>query len=154
MPGWIPIDLAKSRMSSFVNSSGLRIGSLASSAGGMSVSAANRSASSSYFAMSGSTSIYFLSRLLEGVGAAAIVTIEGVSKADGALDSVQQAFHDAGVPQCGFCQAGQIMQASALLQQNPHPSHDEIRDTMSGNICRCGCYQRIETAVLIAATGA
>jgi isoquinoline 1-oxidoreductase subunit alpha len=67
---------------------------------------------------------------------------------------VQKAWREVNVPQCGFCQAGQIMQASALLLQNPHPSHDEIRESMSGNICRCGCYQRIEEAVRVAATGA
>lgn len=81
-----------------------------------------------------------------------VVTIEGL---DAHGDHpVQKAWREVNVPQCGFCQAGQIMQAAALLQQNPHPSHDEIRDTMSGNICRCGCYQRIEIAVLNASTGA
>jgi isoquinoline 1-oxidoreductase subunit alpha len=81
-----------------------------------------------------------------------VTTIEGL---DAHGDHpVQKAWREVSVPQCGFCQAGQIMQAAALLQQNPHPSHDEIRDTMSGNICRCGCYQRIETAIRIAATGA
>ena len=58
------------------------------------------------------------------------------------------------VPQCGYCQAGQIMQAAALLTENPHPSTEQIRDTMAGNICRCGCYQRIEAAIRLAATGA
>jgi isoquinoline 1-oxidoreductase subunit alpha len=81
-----------------------------------------------------------------------VTTIEGL---DAHGDHpVQKAWREVNVPQCGFCQAGQIMQAAALLQQNPHPSHDEIRDNMSGNICRCGCYQRIEVAVRIAATGA
>ncbi len=81
-----------------------------------------------------------------------VTTIEGL---DAHGDHpVQKAWREVNVPQCGFCQAGQIMQAAALLQQNPHPSHDEIRDTMSGNICRCGCYQRIEVAVRIASTGA
>jgi isoquinoline 1-oxidoreductase subunit alpha len=81
-----------------------------------------------------------------------VTTIEG-------LDShgdhpVQKAWRELNVPQCGFCQAGQIMQAAALLAQSPHPSDQEIRDTMSGNICRCGCYQRIEAAIRTAATGA
>ena len=80
-----------------------------------------------------------------------VVTIEGL---DAHGDHpVQKAWREANVPQCGYCQAGQIMQASALLKDNPHPSDDEIRDTMSGNICRCGCYQRIEAAVRLAATG-
>jgi isoquinoline 1-oxidoreductase alpha subunit len=81
-----------------------------------------------------------------------VTTIEGL---DAHGDHpVQKAWREISVPQCGFCQAGQIMQAAALLTQNPHPTHDQIRETMSGNICRCGCYQRIETAVRIAATGA
>jgi isoquinoline 1-oxidoreductase alpha subunit len=80
-----------------------------------------------------------------------ITTIEGLHPTGD--HPVQKAWREANVPQCGYCQAGQIMQASALLQQNPHPSNAEIRDTMSGNICRCGCYQRIETAVRLAATG-
>ena len=57
------------------------------------------------------------------------------------------------VPQCGYCQAGQIMQAAALLQQTPHPSDEDITSAMSGNICRCGCYQRITAAVRLASTG-
>jgi isoquinoline 1-oxidoreductase alpha subunit len=57
------------------------------------------------------------------------------------------------VPQCGYCQAGQIMQAAALLIENPKPNHDQIREAMAGNICRCGCYQRIENAVHLASTG-
>jgi isoquinoline 1-oxidoreductase alpha subunit len=81
-----------------------------------------------------------------------VTTIEGL---DAHGDHpVQKAWREINVPQCGFCQAGQIMQAAALLQQNPHPSHDDIRDTMSGNICRCGCYQRIEIAIRNASTGA
>jgi isoquinoline 1-oxidoreductase subunit alpha len=80
-----------------------------------------------------------------------ITTIEGLDPHGD--HPVQKAWREANVPQCGFCQAGQIMQAAALLKENPHPSHDEIRDTMSGNICRCGCYQRIEAAIRLAATG-
>jgi isoquinoline 1-oxidoreductase alpha subunit len=57
------------------------------------------------------------------------------------------------VPQCGFCQAGQIMQASALLAATPNPTDQEILDGMRDNICRCGCYQRIVAAVRVAATG-
>ena len=81
-----------------------------------------------------------------------VVTIEGLSP-DG-NHPVQQAWRDLSVPQCGFCQAGQIMQAAALLSAKPNPSDQEILDGMQGNICRCGCYQRIVAAVRSAATGA
>lgn len=81
-----------------------------------------------------------------------VVTIEGLSE-DG-NHPVQQAWREVNVPQCGFCQAGQIMQASALLAANPTPSDEEILKGMQGNICRCGCYQRIVAAVRQAATGA
>ena len=70
-----------------------------------------------------------------------------------AITPVQKAWRQVNVPQCGFCQAGQIMQAAALLAENPKPSHDQIREAMAGNICRCGCYQRIENAVHLASTG-
>jgi isoquinoline 1-oxidoreductase alpha subunit len=82
---------------------------------------------------------------------AAITTIEGLSPEG--LHPVQQAWQELDVPQCGYCQAGQIMQAAALLMDNPKPSHDQIREAMAGNICRCGCYQRIENAVHLASTG-
>jgi isoquinoline 1-oxidoreductase alpha subunit len=82
----------------------------------------------------------------------AVVTIEGLSE-DG-KHPVQQAWRDLNVPQCGFCQSGQIMQASALLAANPNPTDQEILDGMQGNICRCGCYQRIVSAVRQASTGA
>jgi isoquinoline 1-oxidoreductase subunit alpha len=81
-----------------------------------------------------------------------ITTIEGLST-DGS-HPVQKAWHALNVPQCGYCQAGQIMQASALLASSKNPSDQEIADTMSGNICRCGCYQRITAAIKAAATGA
>lgn len=81
-----------------------------------------------------------------------ITTIEGLSS-DGD-HPVQVAWRDQHVPQCGFCQAGQIMQAASLLSQNPDPSDQEILDGMSGNVCRCGCYERIVSAVRQAATGA
>ena len=80
-----------------------------------------------------------------------IVTIEGLDPHGD--HPVQKAWREANVPQCGYCQAGQIMQAAALLKQNPKPSDDDIRNTMAGNICRCGCYQRIVTAVRLASTG-
>ena len=80
-----------------------------------------------------------------------IVTIEGLHPTGD--HAVQKAWRQVNVPQCGFCQAGQIMQAAALLMDNPKPSHDQIREAMAGNICRCGCYQRIENAVHLASTG-
>jgi isoquinoline 1-oxidoreductase alpha subunit len=60
---------------------------------------------------------------------------------------VQAAWLDLGVPQCGYCQSGQIMAATALLKQNPRPTDDQIDATMSGNICRCGTYTRIRAAI-------
>jgi len=81
-----------------------------------------------------------------------VTTIEGLSP-DG-NHPVQQAWRELNVPQCGFCQAGQIMQAAALVAAKPSPSDQEILDGMQGNICRCGCYQRIVAAVRHAATGA
>jgi isoquinoline 1-oxidoreductase alpha subunit len=81
-----------------------------------------------------------------------VVTIEGLSP-DG-NHPVQQAWRDLNVPQCGFCQTGQIMQAAGLLAKNQNPSDAEIIEAMQGNVCRCGCYQRIAAAVRQAATGA
>jgi isoquinoline 1-oxidoreductase alpha subunit len=81
-----------------------------------------------------------------------ITTIEGLSS-DG-NHPVQIAWREANVPQCGYCQAGQIMSAAALLKQKPAPSDKDITDAMSGNLCRCGCYQRIHQAVRAAAKGA
>ena len=80
-----------------------------------------------------------------------VVTIEGLDPHGD--HPVQKAWREANVPQCGYCQAGQIMQAAALLKQNPHPSDNQIRDAMAGNLCRCGCYQRIVDAVRLASTG-
>ena len=85
------------------------------------------------------------------VAGKAITTIEGLS-ADG-NHPVQQAWREVQVPQCGFCQAGQIMQAASLLSEKADPSDQEILDGMSGNICRCGCYERIVAAVRVASTG-
>jgi isoquinoline 1-oxidoreductase alpha subunit len=81
-----------------------------------------------------------------------VTTIEGLSK-DG-NHPVQIAWRELNVPQCGFCQAGQIMQAASLLAANPKPSDKQILNGMQGNICRCGCYQRIVAAVRHASTGA
>lgn len=80
-----------------------------------------------------------------------VTTIEGLSP-DGE-HAVQAAWRKVSVPQCGFCQAGQIMQAASLLAKNRAPSDAEIVEAMAGNICRCGCYQRIHEAVRIAAGG-
>jgi isoquinoline 1-oxidoreductase alpha subunit len=84
------------------------------------------------------------------VKTAAITTIEGLSvNGDHPL---QKAWDETDVPQCGYCQAGQIMTAAALLKRNPHPSITEIEDTMQGNICRCGAYHRIREAIKLAST--
>jgi isoquinoline 1-oxidoreductase alpha subunit len=74
-----------------------------------------------------------------------VVTIEGLSS-DGS-HPVQRAWKAQNVPQCGYCQPGQIMQAAALLAQTPKPNDQQITDAMSGNICRCGTYQRIRAAI-------
>lgn len=80
-----------------------------------------------------------------------IVTIEGLSPNGDHI--VQVAWRQVSAPQCGYCHAGQIMQAAALLAQNPRPSRDEVTTAMAGNICRCGCYQRIVEAIHLASTG-
>ncbi|MDE2014765.1 MAG: (2Fe-2S)-binding protein [Alphaproteobacteria bacterium] len=79
-----------------------------------------------------------------------ITTIEGLSR-DGD-HPVQKAWRELGVPQCGYCQPGQIMQAASLLKENPNPSEAEIVSAMAGNICRCGTYQRILAGIKLAAT--
>ena len=81
-----------------------------------------------------------------------VVTIEGLSP-DG-NHPVQVAWREINVPQCGFCQTGQIMQAAGLLAQKKAPSDAEILEAMAGNVCRCGCYERIVAAVRQVATGA
>jgi aerobic-type carbon monoxide dehydrogenase small subunit (CoxS/CutS family) len=78
-----------------------------------------------------------------------VVTIEGLSTEG--LHPVQRAWLAEDVPQCGYCQAGQLMTAAALLRSNPHPSDEEIEAAMQGNLCRCGTYQRIRRAVRRAA---
>jgi isoquinoline 1-oxidoreductase alpha subunit len=83
--------------------------------------------------------------ILEGVK---ITTIEGLSK-DG-KHPVQEAWKEIDVPQCGYCQSGQIMTASAFLAENKRPSEKQIREAMHGNICRCAAYNRIEKAVKFA----
>ena len=86
---------------------------------------------------------------VSSVGEQPITTIEGLSEHGD--HPVQQAWMEIDVYQCGYCQAGQIMQASALLKNNPNPTDEEIEATMSGNICRCGTYTRIKKAIHLAA---
>jgi len=75
-----------------------------------------------------------------------VVTIDGLAK-DGVLSPVQQAWVDNDVAQCGYCQAGQIMTAAALLNKHPNPTDAQIDEAMAGNLCRCGTYFRIRTAI-------
>jgi isoquinoline 1-oxidoreductase subunit alpha len=86
---------------------------------------------------------------MRSVAGKTVVTIEGLSaKAD---HPAQEAWRQANVPQCGYCQSGQIMQAAALLKQKPRPTDADIDSAMKGNICRCGTYQRIREAIKMAA---
>jgi len=87
---------------------------------------------------------------IANVGDLAITTIEGLSSEVG--KKVQQAWLAHDVPQCGYCQGGQILAATALLTRTPHPSEAEIDDAMAGNICRCGTYIRIRAAIKDVAT--
>lgn len=77
-----------------------------------------------------------------------VITIEGVADLN---QKIQKAWEDLNVPQCGFCQPGQIVSALALLHENPNPSDEDIDTAMSGNICRCGTYVRIRKAIHLAA---
>jgi aerobic carbon-monoxide dehydrogenase small subunit len=81
------------------------------------------------------------------VEGSAITTIEGLAK-DGRLNPLQQAFLAAGAVQCGFCIPGQVMAAQYLLQRNSHPTPSDVREALSGNLCRCGGYEQIVAAVL------
>ena len=90
---------------------------------------------------------------IDSIGDAAITTIEAIGETE-AGRKVQQAWLDLDVVQCGYCQSGQIMSASALLMSNAHPTDSDINDAMSGNVCRCGTYNRIRDAIKLAATGA
>jgi isoquinoline 1-oxidoreductase alpha subunit len=87
---------------------------------------------------------------IDSVGTSAITTIEAIANTP-AGRKIQKAWLDLEVVQCGYCQSGQIMSASALLASNPHPSDNEIDDAMSGNICRCGTYVRVREAIKQAA---
>jgi isoquinoline 1-oxidoreductase subunit alpha len=88
---------------------------------------------------------------VSAVGAKKITTIEGLSR--NRSHPVQRAWIAEQVPQCGYCQSGQIMQAAALLAKKPHPTRDEIDRAMASNICRCATYQRIRRAIERAAAG-
>ena len=88
---------------------------------------------------------------MRGLDNKRVVTIEGLS-ADGS-HPLQRAWAAVNVPQCGYCQAGQIMQAAGLLAATPHPTDEDIDRAMAGNICRCGTYQRIRAAIKQAASG-
>lgn len=88
---------------------------------------------------------------ISSIGRKSITTIEGLSVHGD--HPVQKAWLEVDVPQCGYCQAGQIMSAAALLKNNPNPSDEDIDSFMNGNICRCGTYLRIKKAIKLAAKG-
>ena len=87
---------------------------------------------------------------IDSVGTSAITTIEAVGRTP-AGQAVQKAWLDLDVPQCGYCQSGQIMSASALIAGNPHPTDADIDGAMAGNVCRCGTYVRIRQGIKQAA---
>ena len=84
---------------------------------------------------------------LDAVDGTEVVTIEGLAGEDGTLHPLQQAFLDHGGYQCGYCTPGMIMNAYALLREQPHPTRQQILDAMDGNLCRCSAYQRIVAAI-------
>jgi isoquinoline 1-oxidoreductase alpha subunit len=92
------------------------------------------------------TAVRSCSLPVSAIGNKKVTTIEGISSGD-EVHPVQQAWMDENVPQCGYCQTGQIMSAVALLEKNPTPNDQEIETAMSGNICRCGTYERIRKAI-------
>ncbi|MFT6873746.1 MAG: isoquinoline 1-oxidoreductase alpha subunit [Roseivirga sp.] len=95
------------------------------------------------------TAVRSCSLPVSAVTGQSITTIEGLS--ENGDHPVQKAWLEIDVPQCGYCQAGQIMSAAALLKSNPNPSDEDIDSAMSGNICRCGTYVRIRKAIKTAA---
>ena len=95
------------------------------------------------------TAIRSCSLPVSSIGGAKITTIEGLSEKSNHV--LQKAWIKHDVPQCGYCQAGQIMNAASLLAQNPNPSDQDIEVAMNGNICRCGTYTRIKAAIKTAA---
>lgn len=84
---------------------------------------------------------------VSAVAGRSVTTIEGIGTPD-ALHPLQAAWVEHSVPQCGYCQSGQIMTAAALLERNPNPTATEVESAMAGNLCRCGCYPRIKAAIL------
>ena len=88
---------------------------------------------------------------VETVQGAQVKTLEGVASSDGTLAPIQQAFLDGFATQCGFCTAGMIMAAEALLERNPDPSREDVIRAISGNVCRCTGYESIVAAILDAA---
>lgn len=96
------------------------------------------------------TAVRSCSLPVSAIGTKKVITIEGLSeKGD---HPVQQAWHEVDVAQCGYCQAGQIMTAAALLAKTPKPTQEQIDNAMNGNLCRCGTYHRIREAVVLAST--
>ncbi|MBS1507125.1 MAG: (2Fe-2S)-binding protein [Bacteroidetes bacterium] len=87
---------------------------------------------------------------VSAIGTKKVTTIEGLS--ENGDHPVQQAWHEVDVAQCGYCQAGQIMTAAALLAKTPKPSAEQIDTAMNGNLCRCGTYHRVREAVVLAST--
>jgi isoquinoline 1-oxidoreductase alpha subunit len=87
---------------------------------------------------------------VSAIGTKKVITIEGLSEKGN--HPVQQAWHEVDVAQCGYCQAGQIMTAAALLAKTPKPTTEQIDNAMNGNLCRCGTYHRIREAVVLAST--
>ncbi|MBI05088.1 MAG: (2Fe-2S)-binding protein [Pelagibacteraceae bacterium] len=77
-----------------------------------------------------------------------LITVEGLADPDGMLNSLQKAFNENGALQCGFCTAGILMSATKFLQENSNPTRDEVRDMLSGHICRCTGYEQIVRAIL------
>lgn len=87
---------------------------------------------------------------VSAIGDSPVTTIEGLSQ--NGDHPLQQAWNEVDVPQCGYCQAGQIMTAASFLKENPKPTMTQIQEAMNGNICRCGAYHRIREAVKLAST--
>jgi carbon-monoxide dehydrogenase small subunit len=81
-----------------------------------------------------------------------VVTVEGIYRGE-TLHPIQRAFHELGAPQCGYCTPGMVMAAVAFLNKNPHPTMEEIKEALSGNLCRCGGYQKYADAVLAVSRG-
>jgi aerobic-type carbon monoxide dehydrogenase small subunit (CoxS/CutS family) len=92
--------------------------------------------------------------LTHTVRGASVVTVEGVGGANGELHPVQQAMIEELAPQCGYCTPGQVVSGVSLLQRNPNPTRDEVRNALAGNLCRCGAYNNYINAIVKAAGSA